>query len=190
VQGTANGAIYTAASGAIVFTAGTFYWAWKMDDNEIQQHGADPRVQRITANILNRMLSSPTAAVPAPTGDAAVTVPPSAASTLASTPSAAGAALPSPATAPSAAVPAALSATAPPAWWPISLLSVCCLPGGPLSPAGIGLLCYGAAWIVGRAWGDCLAGGTSLSLLVLVASLLTAVAHRRLVGARTEMMTP
>lgn len=188
VQGTANGAVYTAASGAIVFTAGTFYWAWKVDDNEIQQHGADSRVQRITANILNRMLASPTAAATAPTASAAITVPPSAAESLASTPSTAPAALPSPATAPSAMVPSARSATAPPAWWPVALLSVCCLPGGPLSPAGIGLLCYSAAWIVGRAWGDCLAVGTSLSLLVLATSLLTAVAYRRLAGARTEIM--
>jgi len=72
VQSTANGALYVAPSGAIVFTAGTFYWAWKLDDNDYQQHGADPRVQRITANILNRMIHggpSAAAAGATPAGD-------------------------------------------------------------------------------------------------------------------------
>ncbi len=77
VQSTANGAIYTAPSGAIVFTAGTFYWSWKLDDNDYQRHGADPRVQRMTANILNRMIqTAPTAAAAAPGAAAAPAVTP------------------------------------------------------------------------------------------------------------------
>jgi hypothetical protein len=94
LQSTANGAVYTAPSGAIVFTAGTFYWPWKLDDNEYQHHGADARVQRITANILNRMLgSAPSAAAaaaanPAPAVEAPA-VPPSPAAALVPTASAA-----------------------------------------------------------------------------------------------------
>ncbi|MDQ4147941.1 MAG: hypothetical protein M3120_09740 [Pseudomonadota bacterium] len=56
---THHGAIYTAPSGALVFTAGTNYWPWKLDDNPYQSHGADARVQQITANLLNRMIGSP-----------------------------------------------------------------------------------------------------------------------------------
>ena len=65
VKGTQNAGVYTAPSGAIVFSAGTIYWSWKIDDNEYQHHGADSRVQRMTANILNKMLS--TVPVPPPT---------------------------------------------------------------------------------------------------------------------------
>src|SRR5581483_12012745 len=72
-QSTANGAIYTAPSGAIVFTAGTFYWSWKLDDNDYQRHGADPRVQRMTANILNRMIPTAPAAAPGAAAAPAVT---------------------------------------------------------------------------------------------------------------------
>ncbi|MBI2762032.1 MAG: fibronectin type III domain-containing protein [Chloroflexi bacterium] len=63
LSGVANGAIYTHASGAVVFAAGTIYWAWKLDDNEYQNYGADARVQRMTANILARMITgvAPTA---------------------------------------------------------------------------------------------------------------------------------
>jgi len=71
VRGTQNAGVYTAPSGAIVFSAGTIYWSWKIDDNEYQHHGTDARVQRMTANILNKMLSAapvppskPTLAVP------------------------------------------------------------------------------------------------------------------------------
>ena len=52
----ANGTIYTATSGALVFDAGTMYWSWKLDDNSLQHHGADQRVQRMTANLLHAML--------------------------------------------------------------------------------------------------------------------------------------
>jgi hypothetical protein len=55
----ANSSIYTAPSGAMVFAAATNYWAYMLDGNWIWQR--DARVQRITTNILNRMLdiSSP-----------------------------------------------------------------------------------------------------------------------------------
>ena len=56
-RGTHNASLYTHASGAIVFGAGTIYWPWLLDDNEYQTHGADARVQRMTSNILNRMIT-------------------------------------------------------------------------------------------------------------------------------------
>ncbi len=52
----ANGTIYVAASGAIVFSAGTSYWPFELDDNDYRSYGADPRVQIMTANILNAMI--------------------------------------------------------------------------------------------------------------------------------------
>jgi len=57
VHSTANGAIYTAASNALVFTAGTIYWVWKLDDNSYQHRGADRNVQRMTSNVLNAMIN-------------------------------------------------------------------------------------------------------------------------------------
>ena len=51
-----NSAIYATAKGARVFSAGTIYWAWKLDDNDLVRRGADPRVQRMTANILDAMI--------------------------------------------------------------------------------------------------------------------------------------
>jgi len=66
VPGTQNAAVYTAPSGAIVFSAGTIYWSWKLDDNDYQHHGADVRVQQMTANVLNKMLNAaPTPPPPA-----------------------------------------------------------------------------------------------------------------------------
>lgn len=56
---TANAAIYKTAAGGYVFDAGTFYWAWKLDDNIYQSHGADARVQQMTQNLLNTMLGQP-----------------------------------------------------------------------------------------------------------------------------------
>jgi len=50
-----NSSLYTAPSGGMVFTAGTMYWSWKLDDNDYLSQVADPRVQQMTANILNRM---------------------------------------------------------------------------------------------------------------------------------------
>lgn len=56
---THNSSIYTAPSGALVFTAGTIYWAWKLDDNDFRSLGADKRVQQMTANLLNKMTGHP-----------------------------------------------------------------------------------------------------------------------------------
>lgn len=55
-----NATIYTARSGATVFAAGTMQWAWALDSwGDPQFNGArtpvDPRVQQITANILDRL---------------------------------------------------------------------------------------------------------------------------------------
>jgi hypothetical protein len=62
----AHGTVHTAASGALVFAAGTNKWAWKLDDNEYRAAGADPRLQRITANLLDRMLTTGPPGAPPP----------------------------------------------------------------------------------------------------------------------------
>ena len=51
-----NAAIYTRASGAIVFAAGTNYWSWFLD-NTYKPNAADARVQQMTRNLLTRMLT-------------------------------------------------------------------------------------------------------------------------------------
>jgi hypothetical protein len=48
----ANASIYEAPSGAWVFGAGTIVWSWGLDYPGV----ADPRIQRMTANVLNRFL--------------------------------------------------------------------------------------------------------------------------------------
>jgi len=50
-----NSSIYQAPSGAWVFGAGTISWSWGLDHPAV----ADSRVQRITANLLNRFLGLP-----------------------------------------------------------------------------------------------------------------------------------
>jgi hypothetical protein len=52
---TANSSIYQAPSGAWVFGAGTISWSWGLD----LAGTVDPRIQRITANLLNRFGASP-----------------------------------------------------------------------------------------------------------------------------------
>jgi hypothetical protein len=57
---TANATIYTAASGATVFAAGTIAWSWGLDDwgsheYEGYQTPVDKRVGIMTANVLNRL---------------------------------------------------------------------------------------------------------------------------------------
>jgi len=49
---TANSSIYQAPSGAWVFGAGTTNWSWGLSDDG--DGYMDPRIQRITANVLNR----------------------------------------------------------------------------------------------------------------------------------------
>jgi len=51
----ANSSIYQAPSGAWVFGAGTISWSWGLDLPGV----ADSRIQRITANVLNRFLGLP-----------------------------------------------------------------------------------------------------------------------------------
>jgi hypothetical protein len=52
-----NSSVYEAPSGAWVFAAGTFGWSWALDD-----YGgrglADARIQRTTANVLNRFVGN------------------------------------------------------------------------------------------------------------------------------------
>ena len=55
-----NATIYTAPSGATVFAAGTMQWSWALDDwgapdFEGVRTPLDPRVDRITSNILDRL---------------------------------------------------------------------------------------------------------------------------------------
>lgn len=57
VRDTQESSIYQHSSGAFVFNAATIYWAWKLDDNEFQQHGADDRVSRMTQNVLATMIN-------------------------------------------------------------------------------------------------------------------------------------
>jgi hypothetical protein len=53
----ANSSIYQAPSGAWVFGAGTTSWSWGLDaDGIAAPKGGDPRIQRATANLLNRFV--------------------------------------------------------------------------------------------------------------------------------------
>ncbi|MGI8554142.1 MAG: N,N-dimethylformamidase beta subunit family domain-containing protein, partial [Dehalococcoidia bacterium] len=62
-----NSTIYTAAGGAIVFSAGSSYWSWELDDNDFLSYGADSRVQRMTSNLLNTMIGNAPTPTPSPT---------------------------------------------------------------------------------------------------------------------------
>ena len=63
---TAASAIYKAESGAVVFNAGTFAWSWGLDDYGHDDLGAyaDPRLQKLTANIIERLSQPRTVPVP------------------------------------------------------------------------------------------------------------------------------
>ena len=52
-----NSSIYQAPSGAWVFATGTMSWNWALDDYGHGYNLVDPRVQRTTANVLNRFVS-------------------------------------------------------------------------------------------------------------------------------------
>src|SRR5207302_457515 len=58
--GIANSSIYQAPSGAWVFGAGTTSWSWGLDLDGV----VDPRIQRMTANLLNRFLGLSSLATP------------------------------------------------------------------------------------------------------------------------------
>ncbi len=64
---TANGTIYTTGAGGLVFDAGTVYWEWKLDDNDINHYGADSRIQQMTVNVLNAMINGVPNPTPTPT---------------------------------------------------------------------------------------------------------------------------
>ncbi|PZC45944.1 MAG: hypothetical protein DK306_001415, partial [Chloroflexi bacterium] len=67
-----NAVLFQRPSGAIIFSAATNYWSWKLDDNEILAFGADARVQQMTRNLLNAMITAPP--VPPSTLTAALTI--------------------------------------------------------------------------------------------------------------------
>jgi len=52
----ANSSIYTASSNAMVFTAGTIFWSWEVDNSNPFGYPADSRVQLMTSNILDTMI--------------------------------------------------------------------------------------------------------------------------------------
>ena len=54
--------IYRAPSGAWVFDAGAIDWPWALYNDE--QRVADPRLQRMTANVLNAFTAGPSAPAP------------------------------------------------------------------------------------------------------------------------------
>ncbi len=58
---TATSSLYIAASGAIVFNAGTVSWSWGLDNAGHERRGkfADPRLQKLTANIMDRLAAPP-----------------------------------------------------------------------------------------------------------------------------------
>ena len=67
----ANAALYEAPSGARVFAAGTISWAWGLD-NWGDKNLADPRIQQMTANVLDNFVTvSPATATASPTATAA-----------------------------------------------------------------------------------------------------------------------
>src|SRR6195256_1417161 len=76
---TANSSIYQAPSGAWVFGAGTVSWSWGLDaDGIAAPKGGDPRIQLITANLLNRFVgvtsaaTAPTVSITSPVSGATV----------------------------------------------------------------------------------------------------------------------
>lgn len=61
---TANATLYFAKSGARVFDAGTFRWAWGLDDDPFDPRAAprtlsNPGFQQFTANLLGTLLATP-----------------------------------------------------------------------------------------------------------------------------------
>src|SRR5215472_6930307 len=53
----ANSSVYQAPSGAWVFASGTISWTWALDSYG-QNSAVDPRIQRTTANILERFIAN------------------------------------------------------------------------------------------------------------------------------------
>jgi hypothetical protein len=64
----ANASIYTASSGAMVFTASTLQWSWSLDDNPYERTPKNPIIERMTINLLRRMTgAAPTTPTATPT---------------------------------------------------------------------------------------------------------------------------
>jgi hypothetical protein len=63
---TSVSAIHTAASGAIVFAAGTIAWSWGLDDYAHESYGAfaDARLQKLTENIITKLSGPRTVPLP------------------------------------------------------------------------------------------------------------------------------
>jgi hypothetical protein len=62
----ADTTIYTASSGAVVFSAGTVTWSWGLDDapsalGSLRRTPVSPAIQRLTQNLLDRFVSGPIA---------------------------------------------------------------------------------------------------------------------------------
>src|SRR5262249_51534696 len=53
-----NSSVYQALSGAWVFAAGTIHWGWGLDSYGGREYAVDARIQRMTANILDRFVSN------------------------------------------------------------------------------------------------------------------------------------
>ncbi|HEV7127532.1 MAG TPA: N,N-dimethylformamidase beta subunit family domain-containing protein [Ktedonobacterales bacterium] len=70
VKAWSDATLYTAASGAMVFAAGTIQWSFGVDNGfndgfcDCVHRFANPKAQQITANILNRFISGPAHAMP------------------------------------------------------------------------------------------------------------------------------
>jgi len=65
----ATATLYTAPSGARVFDAGTFFWAWGLDDDQIipqapTHHFSTPGFQVFTAHLIAYLLLPPAATPP------------------------------------------------------------------------------------------------------------------------------
>jgi hypothetical protein len=56
IEDYSNAAVYQAPSGAWVFAAGTVSWSWGLDDYN-NRGVVDPRIQRVTENILDRFVT-------------------------------------------------------------------------------------------------------------------------------------
>jgi hypothetical protein len=63
---TSISAIHTAASGAIIFAAGTIAWAWGLDDYGHEHYGAyaDVRLKKLTENIITKLSGPRTVPLP------------------------------------------------------------------------------------------------------------------------------
>jgi hypothetical protein len=57
VQDVQQSSVYQAPSGAWVFNAGSIQWSWGLFDDDAHDY-ADPRIQKMTANVLHRIVDT------------------------------------------------------------------------------------------------------------------------------------